>query len=280
MVLRKQETIVERSSMNLKVWAIFVLVVTTAGCAASERTSPSNLSAQTSANQNNVLVGSNGEDFSDEDFDLLEEELAEKTVDIADPLEGLNRLMYGLNDTLHFWVLEPCASICKAVVPEPARIGIHNFFNNLTTPVRFVNCLLQGKGEAAGTEFERFVVNTTVGVLGFGDPAKDQYGLESVAEDLGQTLAVHGFENGFYIVLPLLGPSTVRDSVGKVGDLFLNPVFYLEPTEAAVGTSAVKITNENSFRIGEYEVFKSAAVDPYVAMREAYIQYRNKQIEE
>jgi phospholipid-binding lipoprotein MlaA len=266
--------------MNLKVWAIFVLVVTTAGCAISERTAPSNLSAQTSANQNDVLVGSNGEDFANGDFDLLEEELAEKKVDIADPLEGVNRLMYGLNDVLHFWVLEPCASICKAVVPEPARIGIHNFFNNLTTPVRFVNCLLQGKGEAAGTEFERFVVNTTVGVLGFGDPAKDQYGLEPVAEDLGQTLAVHGFENGFYIVLPLLGPSTVRDSVGKVGDLFLNPVFYLEPTEAAVGTSAVKITNENSFRIGEYEVFKSAAVDPYVAMREAYIQYRNKQIEE
>jgi len=266
--------------MNLKVWVIFVLVVTTAGCAVSERNVSSNFVGQTSANQNDVLVDPNGEDFADEDFDLLEEELTKKKVDIADPLEGLNRLMYGLNDVLYFWVLKPCASTYKAVVPEPARIGIHNFFNNLTTPVRFVNCLLQGKGEEAGTEFERFVVNTTVGVLGFGDPAKDQYGLEPVEEDLGQTLAVHGFENGCYIVLPLLGPSTVRDSVGKVGDLFLNPVFYLEPTEAAVGTYAVEITNENSFRIGEYEVFKSAAVDPYVAMREAYIQYRNKQIQE
>jgi phospholipid-binding lipoprotein MlaA len=259
---------------------MFVLVVTTAGCAVSERAAPSDLSAQTSANQNDALVDPNGEDFSDEDFDLLEEELADKTIGIADPLEGLNRLTYGLNDTLHFWVLEPCASACEAVIPEPARIGIRNFFNNLTTPVRFVNCLLQGKGEEAGIELNRFVVNTTVGVLGFGDPAKDQYGLEPVAEDLGQTLAVHGFENGCYIVLPLLGPSTVRDSVGKIGDLFLNPVFYLEPTEASVGTSAVKITNENSFRIGEYEAFKSAAVDSYVAMREAYIQYRNKQIQE
>ena len=266
--------------MNLKVWVMFVLVVATGGCAVSERTKPSKLSAQGSSDQNDALFDPNVEGIADEDFDLLEEELAEKKVDIADPLEGLNRLMYGLNDTLHFWVLEPCASACKAVVPEPARIGIRNFFNNLTTPVRFVNCLLQGKGEEAGTELNRFVVNTTVGVLGFGDPAKDQYGLEPVKEDLGQTLAVHGFDNGCYIVLPLLGPSTLRDSVGKVGDLFLNPVFYLDPTEAAVGASAVKITNENSFRIGEYEAFKSAAVDPYVAMREAYIQYRNKQIEE
>ena len=116
--------------MNLKVWCMFVLVVTTAGCAVSERAAPSDLSAQTSANQNDALVDPNGEDFANGDFDLLEEELAEKKVDIADPLEGLNRLMYGLNDTLHFWVLEPCASVCKAVVPEPARIGIHNFFNH------------------------------------------------------------------------------------------------------------------------------------------------------
>ena len=86
--------------------------------------------------------------------------------------------------------------------------------------------------------------------------------------------------NSSYIVWPLLGPSTVRDSVGKVGDLFLNPIFYIEPTETAVSISAVKFTNKSSFYIGEYETFKAASLDTYVAMREAYIQYRKKQIKE
>jgi phospholipid-binding lipoprotein MlaA len=105
-------------------------------------------------------------------------------------------------------------------------------------------------------------------------------GLEPVEEDLGQTLAVHGIDNGFYLVLPLLGPSTSRDAVGRVGDLFLNPVAYVEPWYASVSITAGKMTNENSFRIGDYEEFKAASLEPYVAMREVYIQYRKKQIQE
>ena len=178
-------------------------------------------------------------------------------------------------------MLKPVTQVYKNITPEPARIGISNFFYNLTTPIRFVNCHLQGKTATADMELNRFLINTTAGILGFGDPAKDQHGLEPPeAEDLGQTLATYSMDNGFYIVWPLLGPSTVRDSIGMVGGLFLNPVFYVEPTEAAISISAVKFTNKNSFYIGEYEVFKSAALDPYVAMREVYIQYRNEQIQE
>jgi phospholipid-binding lipoprotein MlaA len=260
--------------MNPKIFAIIILALTASGCSVSQKKS----SLTNSENQHSLSTEDKFSDF--DDFDILEAELDEKKIEISDPLEPLNRIMYGVNDTLYFWVLKPCVETYEGVVPSPARVGIRNFFNNLTTPIRFVNCLLQGKGKEADTEFRRFAINTTFGVLGFGDPAKDEHGLEPAKEDFGQTLAVYGLDDGFYLVLPLLGPSTARDSVGKVGDMFLNPVFYLEPTEAAIGTSAVKVTNEGSFHIGEYETFKSAAFDPYVAMREAYIQYRRKQIEE
>jgi phospholipid-binding lipoprotein MlaA len=258
--------------MKSLTWIIAALALLLSGCTSSEKNSSSRHSTPDSMET--------AFEFEDEDFDLLEEELDEEAIEIADPLEGVNRVMFSVNDTLYYWIVNPCAKACKRVVPGPARIGIRNFFNNLTTPIRLVNCLLQGKGNAAGKELDRFVINTTFGILGFGDPALDKYGLEPKDEDLGQTLAVYGLGDGVYLVLPLFGPSSARDGVGKVGDLFLNPVFYVEPTNAAIGISAGKNINESSFHIGEYEAFKAAAVDPYIAMREAYIQYRKKKIEE
>lgn len=246
------------------------MVFMTAGCAVSEKRPTIEIRDYTEG----------GGPPAEGDFDLLEEELAEQKIKVADPLEPLNRLMYGVNDILYFWVAKPCAQACKEVLPEPVRIGVRNFFNNLATPIRLSNCLLQGKGDSAGTELHRFLVNTTAGVLGFGDPARDKKGLEPADEDLGQTLAVYGLGDGFYVVLPILGPSTLRDSVGMVGDEFLNPIRYVEPLEVSIAISAGNATNEVSFHIGEYEAFKSAAVDPYVAMREAYIQYRNKKVQE
>jgi phospholipid-binding lipoprotein MlaA len=213
-------------------------------------------------------------------LDELEEELAQKEVTIADPLEPVNRLMYGFNDVAYFWVVKPVTHAYADVVPKPARIGIGNFFHNATTPVRLVNCLLQGKGAAASTEFQRFLVNTVAGVLGFGDPARDRFHLEPTEEDLGQTLAVYGFGDGFYLVWPLMGPSTLRDSAGTLGDQFLNPLRYVEPDELSIGLSVESATNEGSLHLGEYETFKAAAVDPYVAIRGAYIQYRKRQIQD
>ncbi len=249
---------------------IVVWLVLGAGCATSTQSNPHSLAASPGD------VNSSGEAA----FDEFEEEFSQRQVPTSDPLEGLNRVMFGLNDVLYFWVVKPVSQTWEGIVPKPARVGVRNFFDNLTTPIRLANCLLQGKGDAAGRELNRFVINSTVGVLGFGDPAKDRYGLEPADEDLGQTLGKYGLGNGFYVVLPLLGPSTVRDAAGRVGDSFLNPVYYVEPTEAAIGISAVKFTNESSFHIGEYESFKSASVDPYVAMRNAYVQYRNEQIRE
>jgi len=273
MVLRGSDTIVRSFDMKPQVWAIVILSLMTAGCAVSEKNPSSNHVALASDKSAELPAA--------DDFGLLEEELTKQMIEVEDPLEPLNRTMYYVNDTLYFSVLKPFTQLYKNITPEPARIGIRNFFHNLTMPIRFVNCHLQGKSKVADTELNRFLINTTAGILGFGDPAKDRHGLEPPEdEDLGQTLATYGLDNGFYIVWPLLGPSTVRDSIGTVGGLFLNPVFYVEPTEVAVSISAVKFTNESSFHIGEYETFKAASLDPYVAMREVYIQYRNNQIKE
>jgi len=237
--------------------------------------------ATTAKNATSVNVTSNSaETFANDDFALLEEEYAEKMVKVPDPLEPFNRVMFNVNDALYFWVVKPGSEIYAGVIPEPARLGIRNFFSNLTTPARLVNCLLQGKGDGAEIELRRFAINTTCGILGFGDPALDEYGLESVREDLGQTLAVYGFGDGFYLVLPLLGPSNTRDALGRLGDWFLNPVSYVEPTEASYGITAIKFTNQMSLNIGEYETFKSMTVEPYIAMRKTYAQYRAKQIQE
>jgi phospholipid-binding lipoprotein MlaA len=247
---------------------IVVGMIAGAGCATS---TPSSVQAPAAASED-----ANGPDEAG--LDELEEELSRKEVTVADPLEPVNRLMFGFNDVAYFWVVKPVTHAYAGVVPKPVRLGIDNFFHNVATPARLVNCLLQGKGAAAGTEVRRFLINTTVGVLGFGDPARDRWELVPAEEDLGQTLAVYGFGDGFYLVWPLLGPSTLRDSVGMLGDQFLNPIRYVEPEELSIGISVESSVNLGSLHLGEYEAFKSASLDPYVAMRGAYIQYRRKQI--
>jgi phospholipid-binding lipoprotein MlaA len=115
-------------------------------------------------------------------------------------------------------------------------------------------------------------------VLGFGDPAEDRYGLEPVKEDLGQTMAVYGIGDGFYLVLPILGPSTLRDTAGRVGDSFLNPVHYVEPTETRIGIYTFRYINRTSLDIGEYERFKSGERDAYINVRNKYFDYRRRVI--
>jgi phospholipid-binding lipoprotein MlaA len=220
------------------------------------------------------------EDFLDDNLDFFDEVTEEEVVQVADPLSPWNRAMFHFNDRFYFWVLKPLARGYVAVIPTPARSGVKNFFHNLTTPIRMISCILQGKGRAASAELTRFLINSTVGVLGFGNPAKRWPELNPSEEDLGQTLATYGIGNGFYIVWPVLGPSTLRDSVGMIGDWFLSPVSYVHPTEAYLEIRAVETVNQTSFRIGDYESLKEAAIDPYVSFRNAYIQHRKKKVEE
>lgn len=218
-------------------------------------------------------------EMNDEFFDEFEEEYKGRSGRVADPLSPWNRAMFHFNDKFYFWLLKPVSKGYKAIVPEVVRIGVSNFFCNLGTPIRLTSCLLQGKMKATGTELVRFLMNSTVGVLGFGDPAQKCLKLDITDEDLGQTLGVYGIGNGFYVVWPLLGPSTLRDSVGMVGDWFLDPVLYVEPFGAKLGILSYEKVNETSFRIGDYESIRDAAIEPYEAFRDAYIQYRKTKVE-
>jgi len=199
---------------------------------------------------------------------------------IADPIEPLNRALFVFNDKAYFWVMKPVAQGYRAVVPEVMRISVRNFFSNLAMPIRFVNNLLQGKIRNSGVELLRFALNTTGGIGGLFDPAKDDFRLVARDEDLGQTFGKYGLGHGLYIVLPLLGASSLRDAIGLAGDAFLDPVNYLEDTEVLVGAKVLKTENEVSLRIGEYEHLTKSAIDPYVAVRDAYSQYRAKKVKE
>jgi len=214
------------------------------------------------------------EDFLDEDFG---EEDFEEEITISDPIEPFNRAMFWVNDKLYFYILKPVARVVR-VVPEPARESVSNFFTNLATPVRFVNSLLQLKFNDATVEVARFVLNTTVGVGGLFDVARSE-GFPAKNEDFGQTLGFYGLGPGFYIVWPLFGPSTLRDSVGFAADGFLDPAPYVvDDFELYLGIEALDRENELSLDKDTYEGIKKDALDPYLFVRNAYIQNREGKI--
>jgi len=227
-------------------------------------------------------------DSADEEPDDEEDEEFETLETIADPIQPFNRLMFEVNDKLYFYVLKPIAQVYGAILPEPVRVSVRNFISNIRTPVRLINCLLQGKFEGAAIEYSRFMVNTTAGILGLFDVAKKYSDMEKQDEDFGQTLGFYGVGAGFYIVWPAYGPSTVRDTVGMAADFFAQPQVYINPDKdmgvAKVNSviptviTATNLVNETSLSIGEYEEFKESSIDPYISMRNAYFEYRQNKI--
>ncbi len=200
--------------------------------------------------------------------------------DIADPLELLNRVFFSFNDKLYFWALKPVATAYGFIVPEWGRTRVRNVFDNIQAPIRLVNALLQLKMPKFGAEFAKFVLNSTVGIGGLFDIAARHPELKTSEEDLGQTFGSYGVGEGFYLVLPFLGPSSLRDTAGKVGDSFLDPIGYITPLRDAVAVRAFDRVNDTSFQIGNYEDIKESAVDPYLAIRDMYKQYRRNKVRE
>jgi phospholipid-binding lipoprotein MlaA len=223
------------------------------------------------------------EKSSDDYGNVTEEEASGgESPRIADPIEPWNRAMYHVNDKLYFWLLKPAAAGYKRAVNEDFRGLFSNFYQNIRAPIRIVNNFLQGKPGYAGIELVRFLINSTVGVGGLRDCAKECFGINGRDADFGQTLGKYGVGFGFYIVWPVLGPSSPRDTVGWVGDWLLKPQTYVSSetiTPEGVGLYAHEEVNYTSFHIGDYEALKQAAIDPYVAMRDAYVQYRKKMVE-
>lgn len=200
-----------------------------------------------------------------------------------DPLQGWNRFWFTFNDRLYYYLFKPVAQGYGYVVPEKPRTWVNNFFHNLLFPVRFVNCLLQGKLRSAGVETSRFIGNTAFGFGGFSnfaDELKTTAPTPTGEEDLGQTFGAWGIANGPYLVWPVIGPLTARDTVGYVGDYFLRPTTYLNPWYWSVSATAYDKLNNLSLRIGEYETLTESAIDPYLAMRDAYLRYRAQKVKE
>ncbi len=243
--------------------------------AVKRSTSFTSTEASTSFEQGEGPVQTSDEKIPLEPPQFEAEEAAET---IADPIEPVNRAFFHFNDKLYFWVLKPVATGYKIVIPEDGRIGVRNFFSNFTTPIRLVNCLLQAKFKGAGNETVRFLLNTTFGLAGFLDPAKKEFKIEKQDEDFGQTLGVWGIGPVLYIVWPILGPSSLRDTVGYVGDLFLDPRTYIFTDPIFYVVRPIELVNEASLTLGEYEELKKAALDPYIALREASHQFRKNKI--
>jgi len=203
----------------------------------------------------------------------------QKQVHIDDPLQPVNRVVFVFNDKLYFWVLKPAAQGYKVALPRPARKSIGNFFKNVTTPIRFTNSLLQGEFNEAGTVLKRFAINTTWGVAGLSDPAKTELNIKPQKADFGQTLGKYHMPHLIYINWPVLGPSSVRNTFGKVGDYFLDPTSYLK-REAGIAATATDKINTLSFQLGRYKEIKQAALDPYIAIRDGFLQRRKALVED
>ncbi|OHB40178.1 MAG: hypothetical protein A2545_06295 [Planctomycetes bacterium RIFOXYD2_FULL_41_16] len=219
------------------------------------------------------------------DEELQHDDVESEPPLIKDPLQPYNRAIFTFNDKTYHYFVKPIYTGYNSMVPEKARVSVKNFFTNIKMPVRFFNCLFQGKLKGAGTELARFVINSTVGVAGLFDPAKSKFHLERHERDFGQTLAKHKMNSGIYIVWPFLGPSTVRDTVGLVGDAALNPLswisyFFLTPLEG-FGNYSYDAVNDFSIDKGQtYENITEPAIDPYIALQDSYIQNRGKKTKE
>jgi len=197
----------------------------------------------------------------------------------SDPLESWNRLIFHFNDKLYFWVMKPLSKGYNAVVPQEGRVSIRNAFQNIRMPIRAVSSFLQGRIKAAGIELARFGINSTMGLAGLYDVANSEFNIKGQEQDLGLTLGYYGIAEGPYIIWPFLGPSCLRDTIGTAGDGFLNPVNYVgPPIELVLAVQSFEHINAASLRIGEYEALKESAIEPYIALRSAYLQYRRTQI--
>ena len=191
----------------------------------------------------------------------------------VDPLERVNRQVYEFNDRVDRYALKPAAQAYTSVVPKPVRSCIGGFFSNLGEVPNFVNDLLQGKPAAAATDACRLVINSTVGLLGCFDVATGM-GLDRSTEDFGQTLGKWGFGPGAYLVLPLFGPSDLRDGLGKIVDFETDPVSYVTPAHDGWYLTGVRTVDLRAGLFDAEKLVEGAALDRYSFIRDAYLQRR------
>ncbi|MCC6139960.1 MAG: VacJ family lipoprotein [Nitrospira sp.] len=238
------------------------------------------------------------ETVSDEPFDPFAKSGA-AGVEEYDPWEPLNTKVFEFNRQVDRWVLKPVSQAYDFVMPNPVQVGISNVFYNMRFPSRFLNNVFQGKVQGAATEMGRFMLNTTFGLGGLYDVAKDM-NIATPEEDTGQTLGFYGVPPGPYVVLPLLPPFNVRDLVGFAGDIALNPINWLvapiieingvpsaiahknrmTSTMVQLGGRVFEIVNDRSLNLEKFQGVEEATLDLYAAVRNAYLQKRALAIQE
>lgn len=194
-----------------------------------------------------------------------------------DPLEPFNRAMFNFNDKVDQVALKPAATAYKKVAPEFVQTGVNNFFSNLGDLWTGVNNLLQGKPKEGLSDFGRFGLNSTVGILGLLDPATSA-GLEKHREDFGQTLGVWGFPSGPYLMLPILGPSNIRDTAGLPLDFAADPWTYKEPVRWRNTGAVVRIVDQRAVLLDASTLLEEAALDRYEFIRDGFFQRRDSQV--
>lgn len=213
----------------------------------------------------------------------FEDEFEDENKETSDPLSTYNRIITSFNDTVITYALNPVSKAYAYILPRPIRTGVGNAIHNIQFPIRFVNNLLQGKFQNVSDETERFIVNSTIGLAGFLDPAKEYMQIPAHNEDFGQTLGYYGVNPGFHIVLPFFGPSNVRDLAGLTIDGYLSPLVNVRSLEKyklsknLTQTTAIiagYFINKNSLHLGEYENLKKDALDLYPFLRDIYEQKR------
>ena len=197
--------------------------------------------------------------------------------DVNDPLETPNRFIFAANETLDVLVIKPAAMTYRFLVPDGVRDSIRNFLRNLRSPVILANDVFQGDEERVNTTFKRFFINSTIGIGGLFDVAEDM-GHPFHDEDFGQTLGTYGVGEGFYLVLPLLGPSSARDGTGLVVDYFLDPLTYLLDSEILLARAALTGLDKREQNIETLEEIKKDSVDFYARIRSLYRQDRELEI--
>jgi phospholipid-binding lipoprotein MlaA len=214
-----------------------------------------------------------------EDYQDMEDPFAgaEKDIPILkDPLEGYNRWMFGVNETIYDAVLEPVAKGYRDTVNEHLRIGIKNIFSNAMFPVKFVSSLLQLEFKKSGRVLARTIINTTLGIGGIADVAGEEYGIEDVNEDFDQALGYYGIPTGPYVVLPFFGPSTARNIIGRTADALMSPGAV---SGGSIGLNAGIAVEDNinaaSFIVDDKKQLEDSALDEYESVRDFYHQYRH-----
>ena len=214
-----------------------------------------------------------------DDFEELEDPFSGSSGDIpilTDPLEGYNRWMFGVNETIYQNALEPVARAYRDAIHENLRLGIKNLFSNAMAPVRLVSSLLQLDFEKSGRVIARTLINTTLGLGGIADVAGEEYHIEGVGEDFDQLLGSYGIPTGPYVILPFFGPSTARNIVGRAEDGFMCPTFFFAPSTGISASLTVEENiNDASFIIDDKKQLEDSALDEYESVRDFYHQWRH-----